>query len=178
MEELWKDVEGYEGIYQVSSLGRVRSLDRKVYNYIKRGRVLKPHDNGRKYQQVSLHNGNSCEKHCYIHILVAKAFIENPNGYKQVNHKDFDKTNNCVENLEWVSQAQNREHYRKSAYARAVEEDRQRKIRTKFVERVLKEKEKIIELYKTGLSIKETAKRSGVGRDFATSVLRLYEYIK
>lgn len=178
MTEIWKDIDGYEGIYQVSNLGRVRSLDRKVYNYMKKGRVLKPRDNGHHYQYVSLSNGGITDKHCYIHILVAKTFIENPNEYEQVNHKDFDKTNNSVDNLEWVSRSQNIEHYRQSAYARAVEERRCTKIRSKLIDRVLREKDKIISIYKTGLSIEDTAKKAGVGRDFARDVLRLYEYIR
>lgn len=177
MVEIWKDIEGFEGIYQVSNRGRVRSLDRKVYNYIKKGRVLKAYDNGHHYQYLTLSNGTNKGKY-YIHILVANAFIDNPNGYEQVNHKDFDKTNNSINNLEWVSRAQNVEHYRKSAYGRAVEEGRQTKIRTKFVERVLREKDKIIDIYKTGASIEETAKKTGAGRDFVTDVLRLYEYIR
>ena len=177
MVEIWKDIKGYEGIYQVSNFGRVRSLERKVYNYIKKCRVLKAHDNGHHYQYVDLYTDTN-KKRYYVHILVANAFIENPHGYEQVNHKDFDKTNNKIDNLEWVSRTQNVEHYRKSAYARAVEEGRQAKIRTKFVERVLKEKDKIIDIYKTGVSIEETAKKTGVGRDFAKDVLRLYEYIK
>lgn len=177
MGEIWKDVDGYNGIYQVSNFGRVRSLDRKVYTYKKKGRVLKTFDNGHHYQCLTLSDGTKARKH-YVHILVANAFIENPHNYEQVNHKDFDKTNNCVDNLEWVSRAQNVEHYRKSAYARAVEEGRQGKIKDKLIERVLREKDKIIGIYKTGVSIEETAKQAGVGRDFVTDVLRLYEYIR
>lgn len=177
MIEVWKDIEGYEEIYQVSNLGRVRSLDRRVYTYLKKGRVMKTYDNGHYYQYLTLCNGKKSRKH-YVHILVANAFIENPNGYEQVNHKDFDKTNNRADNLEWVSRAQNIQHYRKSAYSQAVEEGRQGKIRSKFVERVLREKDKIIALYKTGLSIEETAKKAEVGRDFAADVLRIYEYIR
>lgn len=177
MIEIWKDIKGYEGIYQVSNFGRVRSLDRKVHNYTKKGRILKSFDNGRHYQYLSLSDGTNTRKH-YVHILVANTFIDNPNRYEQVNHKDFNKTNNNVNNLEWVSRTQNVEHYRKSAYSRAVEEGRQSKIRTKFVKRVLMEKDKIINIYKTGASIEETAIKAGVGRDFATDVLRLYEYIR
>lgn len=53
--EIWKDIEGYEGIYQVSSTGKVRSLDRKVWNYTKKGRILKMHNNGHGYYNLSLH---------------------------------------------------------------------------------------------------------------------------
>ena len=177
MVEFWRDVGGFEGIYQVSNLGRVRSLDRKVHTYIKKGRILKSFDNGHHYQYLTLSDGTKKRKH-YVHILVAKAFIENPNEYEQVNHKDFDKTNNRANNLEWVSREQNREHYRQSAYCRAVEEGRQAKFVSKTVERILREKDKIIGIYKTGLSVEETAKKAGVGRDFAADVLRLYEYIR
>ena len=110
MEEIWKDIEGYEGIYQVSNLGRVRSLDRNVPNYnaagyvgtkILRGKILKPHkmaNNG--YMEVHLKR-NGQGNHGRIHRLVAEAFIPNPGNLPEINHKDEDKTNNRADNLEW-----------------------------------------------------------------------------
>lgn len=101
MEE-WRDIEGYEGLYQVSNEGRVKSLN---YNKTKKEKILKPTSN-RGYLMVNLHNEGR-KKYCQIHRLVANAFIENPNNLPQVNHKDEDKTNNHVENLEWCDSSYN-----------------------------------------------------------------------
>ena len=95
--EIWKDVAGYEGFYQVSNKGNVRSVDR---GHIRRGRVLKQGYNTGGYPQVSLSkNGKSKTK--TVHRLVAEAFLPNPNGLPQVGRRDEDKDNNNVENLEW-----------------------------------------------------------------------------
>ena len=105
--EIWKDITGYEGLYQVSNLGRVRSLTRKVFvKGRENGRVFtgrikygcREKKNG--YRVVSLYcKGKS--KRFFVHRLVASAFIQNHNNLPQVNHKDEDKTNNKVSNLEW-----------------------------------------------------------------------------
>lgn len=122
MEEIWKDIEGYEGLYQISNLGRVKSLERVVngrWGKLKvKGCILKNYVSKSGYVVVSLaHNQNIRYKK--VHRLVAEAFIENPNGYPQVNHKDEDKTNNTVwvnedgsidqekSNLEWCSPSYN-----------------------------------------------------------------------
>lgn len=177
MEEIWKNIDGYEGIYQVSNLGRVRSLDRRVWNYTKKGRILKSHSNGHGYQNVSLYNENKIEKHAYIHILVAKAFIPNPNNYEQVNHKDFNKANNNVENLEWVSRKQNMLHYRQSLYNKKVKKKRKNKMTSKTLERVYNNKDKIIALYNEGNSIVEVGKKLKLGRDFVSDVLKIFDII-
>lgn len=111
MKEIWKNIEGYEGLYQVSSYGRVRSLDRMVTYSDGRKRLFKGSmlknmlgTNGYLYIVLSK---SSEEKKVHIHRLVAEAFIPNPNNLPQVNHKDEDKTNNLVENLEWCTQAYN-----------------------------------------------------------------------
>lgn len=96
MVEIWKDIEGYEGKYQVSNYGRVKSL-----NYNKE-KILKIGDNSKGYKIVTLcKDGKS--KTYFVHRLVAFAFIPNPNNLPQVNHKDEDPSNNCVNNLEWCS---------------------------------------------------------------------------
>ena len=99
MEEIWKDIEGYEGLYQVSNLGNVKSLN---YRQTKREKILKSVNDKDGYLFVSLCK-NSVIKHYSIHRLVADVFIDNPNNYPQVNHKDENKTNNNVDNLEWCS---------------------------------------------------------------------------
>lgn len=112
--EIWKPIKGYEGIYEVSNLGRIKSLERKVYADFKFGktrtykeRILKPGIvNG--YQQVKLRDNSN--KIVYVHRLVAETFINNPNNYKTINHIDGNKQNNCVDNLEWCTQKENVRH--------------------------------------------------------------------
>lgn len=97
MKEIWKPIKDYEGLYEVSNLGRVKSLRNNI--------TLKPEvKNG--YSSVNLCK-EGCMKHRYIHRLVAEAFIENPNKYKCINHINCDKQNNKVDNLEWCSQKHN-----------------------------------------------------------------------
>lgn len=92
--EIWKDIEGYEGLYQVSNYGRVKSLNKR------KGRILKPAKDKGGYLRVALHKQGT-QKHYKIHRLVAQAFIPNPQNLPQVNHKDENPTNNTVQNLEW-----------------------------------------------------------------------------
>ena len=111
MNEIWKDIKGYEGWYQVSSQGRVRSLDRFInctHNGKRKvsGRVLVGSNAGRGYVMVIL-TKNSKQTYKYVHRLVAEAFIPNPDNLPQVNHKDENKTNNCVDNLEWCDNLYN-----------------------------------------------------------------------
>lgn len=97
MKEIWKPIKDYEGLYEISNLGRVKSLKFQT--------ILKPYKkNG--YLCVNLYC-NAETKHEYIHRLVAKAFIPNTNDYKYINHIDCDKHNNKVNNLEWCTQAHN-----------------------------------------------------------------------
>ena len=107
MEEIWKPI-GYEG-YEVSNLGRVKS-----YKYDKiNGKIMKPYKNTKGYLQIDLQlDGRKRENrvHLSVHRLVAIAFIPNPDNLPQVNHKDEDKTNNCVDNLEWCTNDYNA-HY-------------------------------------------------------------------
>lgn len=104
--EVWKDIKGYEGLYQISNLGRVKSLPK--YNY-KTERILTPTDNGNGYKIIGLHrNGKRFSN--YIHRLVAVAFVPNPKGERYVNHLDYNTANNTAENLEWCSQKENTKH--------------------------------------------------------------------
>ena len=93
-EEIWKEIQGFEGLYEVSSHGRVRNL--------RTGRILGDRYDGAGYKAVLLDG-----KNYYIHRLVALAFLDNPNNLPQVNHIDEVKTNNNVENLEWVTASEN-----------------------------------------------------------------------
>lgn len=98
--EIWKDIEGYEGLYQVSNYGRVKSLR------FGKEKILKARDEGHGYFQVGLFkDGKQVFKR--VHRLVAEAFLPNPNNYKEINHKDEDKSSNIVENLEWCDRKYN-----------------------------------------------------------------------
>lgn len=106
-EELWKDIPGYVGLYQVSTLGNVRSLthtnsDGRCF----KGKRLKPILQKTGYVRVHLSKYNQRELP-FIHRLVAEAFIPNPNGYTEINHKDENPENNAVTNLEWCTHSYN-----------------------------------------------------------------------
>ena len=110
MNEIWKDIEGYERLYQVSSLGRVRSVDRPVCVHnatrIAKGQIIAQHITKSGYCVVDLYKNNK-RKALQVHRLVAVAFLPNPNNLPQVNHKSEVKTENFVENLEWCGQSYN-----------------------------------------------------------------------
>ena len=107
MEEIWKSVKGFEGIYEVSNLGRVRSLDRvSAGGARRRGVVLKPSVGEQGYPYVILKFGKK-QKTIKIHRLVAAAFVPNPHGFPVVNHKDENRGNASADNLEWCSQKYN-----------------------------------------------------------------------
>lgn len=117
-EEIWKDIPEFEGLYQVSNKGRIRSVDRVLQRIIRlKGRILNPYkqyqrnkENG-YYLQCAIYKNNIG---CFyqLHRLVAEVFLENENPLELtvVNHKDGDKTNNTMENLEWVSVRENCSH--------------------------------------------------------------------
>lgn len=116
-KEEWKPIEGYEGIYEISNMGHIRSHDRYLPKVVRgtpcisfyKGCVLSPGDNGHGYLFVYLRlNGNI--KRFYIHRLVASHFLPKIEGKDFINHKDGDKTNNNVENLEWCTIAENNLH--------------------------------------------------------------------
>lgn len=98
MKEIWKDISEYEGRYQVSNLGNIKN--------IKTGRILKPRLTHTGYYQVHF-TLNGKEKNYKVHRLVAKEFINNPNNYKEVNHKDENRLNNAAFNLEWCNRDYN-----------------------------------------------------------------------
>lgn len=116
IEEIWKDIEGYEGYYQVSNMGRVKSLSRPIYTIEthKMYRISKEKIKCFKidkdgYRTVTLSiDGN--DKTFKVHRLVAQAFIPNPNNLPEVNHIDLDRSNNFVNNLEWCIHSDNIKH--------------------------------------------------------------------
>lgn len=111
MEEVWKPVRGFEGLYEVSNLGQIKSLSRTVHRknnrnqYIK-GRIIRPAKTLDGYLRICLLKSGK-RKSFLVHRLVAEAFIPNPKKLLEVNHKDEDKQNNNVNNLEWCSRKYN-----------------------------------------------------------------------
>lgn len=114
MEEIWKDIVGFERMYQVSNLGRVKSMGKIIYksNGVRQTfseRILKPGRGSHGYYGVALYNKGMGETHL-IHRLIADAFIPNPDNKPMINHIDSDKTNNSISNLEWVNGKENSNH--------------------------------------------------------------------
>lgn len=102
MKEVWKDIPNFEGLYQVSNLGRVKSFHRSTKHYQQDEYILNPTTKENGYCNVTLYGNNSRHKFL-VHRLVAEAFIPNPNNLPQVNHKDEDPLNNAASNLEWCT---------------------------------------------------------------------------
>lgn len=100
--EIWKDIIWYEWLYQVSNLWNIKSFSNKKTNILKSWYC-------KWYYQIHLHN-DWIKNRILVHRLVAQAFIPNPENKPQVNHKDWNKQNNCVQNLEWVTRSENAIH--------------------------------------------------------------------
>jgi hypothetical protein len=101
IKEKWKDVVGYEGVYQVSTIGRVKRIDS--------GKILRIAIRKDGYATVSLWKNNIGKSFC-VHRLVALSFLENPEGKPMVNHIDSNKSNNNISNLEWCTRCENAKH--------------------------------------------------------------------
>lgn len=120
-KEIWKDIPGYEGLYEVSTFGRVRSKDRFLkinqinntankcssFTFLKKGRILSPGVNSRGYCILHLYKEDGSKKAYPVHRLVAITFLPNPKKLRCVNHKDENKTNNHIDNLEWCTNQYN-----------------------------------------------------------------------
>lgn len=110
-DEIWKDIPNYEGLYQISNMGRVKSISHIVIDTLGRHFPVKEKirksvvDRNGYYHLKLIAHGHT--KDFQIHQLVAQAFIPNPNHYKEINHKDEDKRNNKVSNLEWCTRKYN-----------------------------------------------------------------------
>lgn len=110
MEEVWKDIDGYEGLYQVSNFGEVKSLERrKIDGRHCREKILKQGENRCGYFSCELCKDGT-GKRLLTHRMVAQTFIPNPEGKKEVNHINGDKSDNRVENLEWSTRRENELH--------------------------------------------------------------------
>jgi len=102
MQEIFKDIKGYESLYQISNLGRIKSLK------FNKEKILIPNKKRKGYLSILLYNKGL--KGYYIHRLVAKAFISNPENKPCINHKNGIKSDNRIENLEWVTYSENNKH--------------------------------------------------------------------
>ena len=118
--EIWKDIKGYEGLYQVSNIGRVKSLERVVFRkngrkFSVKERILKPRPNYKGYLQIQLYDSSGKRKFFLVHRLVCEAFHENPENKPCVNHIDENKANNSASNLEWCTYEENLNHGTRNA---------------------------------------------------------------
>jgi hypothetical protein len=124
-EEVWKDVKGYEGIYQVSNFGNVKSLGNE---FTRKERFLKLSPQSKGYLTVVLQK-NATRKMILVHRIVAEYFLSNPLNKSQINHINGDKTDNKVENLEWVSHRENLDHAIKNNLTLKGEKNRNSKLK-------------------------------------------------
>lgn len=142
MEEIWKDIVvekngtlyDFTGLYQVSNLGRVRSLRNNHGKY--REQILKPRLNKSGYLMIGLNNDKK-QQQFYVHRLVASTFIPNPNKLPQVNHKNETKTDNFVDNLEWCTEQYNSQYSSHKQKGKVFTEERKQKISEAHKKKVL-----------------------------------------
>ena len=176
-QEQWRPVPGYEGIYDVSDHGRVRSVSRKALRKDGRplsvsGRILTANPNGRGYPRVTL-NFNGTSKWSSVHSLVATTFLRKPPGkigtYRTgyvVNHKDGDKTNNHVSNLEYIAALANISHARASgALSAKGERNNKAKLCADDVRAIREE-------YSRGTRQKDLAAKYGIAQTGISSIVR------
>ena len=139
-KEEWRPIKGYEGFYEVSNLGRVRSCDRREKHSdghlrMRYGKMLHSSIQDRGYAHVILHQNGNRKTHA-IHRLVATAFIPNPENRTTVNHIDGNKQNNNFQNLEWVSPKQNTVHAVKLGLVKSGEESHKAKLTSAQVQEI------------------------------------------
>lgn len=111
MMEIWKPIKNYENLYEISNLGRIRKIGGKnQFGNYKVDKMITPYKNEKGYLRVGLSKNNK-RKIFKLHRLVAEHFLPNPNNYPEINHIDFNKQNNRVDNLEWCTHKENIQHY-------------------------------------------------------------------
>lgn len=110
----WRKIKGFEGLYEISNTGMVKSLPRLKHSnngdYYTREKILKQTSAQGEYYRVPLTDKNHIKKYFLVHRLIAQAFIDNPNNLQEVNHKDGNKLNNNINNLEWCDRKYNVRH--------------------------------------------------------------------
>lgn len=170
--DVWKDIEGFEGMYQVSESGFVKSLKRVVKgSSANKGRrtvserIIREWENFRGYKLVTLSKGGKT-KGVPVHILVAKAFIDNPENKPEVNHKDGNKSNNIKGNLEWATRLENQRHAI-NVLGKSIAGERHPSAKLKSSEII-----EMRELFDTGNYSKAAIGRMfGVGKDHAINII-------
>lgn len=163
MREVFEDLKGYEDSYQISDSGRVFTKRRLIGNQIYYGRELIPQLTNDGYLKVTLSRGSKCRKF-YLHRLVALQFLDNPNNLPQVNHKDGNKLNNNVTNLEWCTKEENQKH----AVRTNLMQRGQNRPSAKLTE------EQVIEIYKLKgvLKAQDIANNYNVSKNTINCILR------
>lgn len=156
---VWRDIPKYESTYQISSNGKIRSKDRYIHTNITknkkrliRGLVRKPVLDQDGYKRICLY-GNGKPKLRGIHRLVAETFIPNPLHKPQVNHIDGNKLNNSIENLEWVTQAENEAHAQQRCLKACGEQNGWSKLTANYVVDIRKKYVKGVNQYNPGTSL-------------------------
>lgn len=163
MGEVWKDIDGYVGYYQVSSHGRVRSLPRTVNGRFYKGRVRSTKLNNKKqYPKISLYV-NGVSTYYKVHQLVARSFIPNPENKREVNHIDGNKLNNHIDNLEWVTSKENKEHNKKLGITRIGSRHQNSIINEEIALEIKK-------MLHQGVKQKDIAKLFGIGESIVSEV--------
>lgn len=179
--EIWKPIKGFEGLYEISNTGLVKSLRREVPNNggisIVKEKILKPQKEKNGYLRIGLNKRN--KKYMFlIHRLIAESFIPNVNNYAEINHKDGNKSNNNVDNLEWCSRSYNIKH---SYINKLRNTDINRKNAKKMIE---KNKRKVVQKDLNGNminifdSIKEAGELTNIDKTNICSVCKHKGYYK
>lgn len=166
--EIWKDIEGYEGLYQVSNLGRVKSLSRHCPSKggsIRRVQERQLRFKTDRYGYLCLGLNNAGKTHFTVHRLVAAAFIPNPDLKPCVNHIDGVKTNNHIDNLEWCTVRENSIHAVRTGLSKAPEGEKCGASKLKATQVLI-----IIDMIKKGQSYKEISEMFGISRASITLI--------
>ena len=158
--EIWRDVKNYEGLYQVSNYGRVKSF------YYANGKILSGGFDTGRYSMMHIIKGKH-SKTILLHKMVLGAFILNVDNKREINHKDGNKENNCVWNLEWATRKENMQHAAKMGLIRNGEDSGKAKItneQVKFIRKVYIPRDK-------NFGLKALARKFGVGKDAMSDIV-------
>ena len=169
--EIWKDIPEYENLYQISNLGRVKSLSRRNKKRVNQEKFMKLILNSYGYYQVWLCKNNQ-SKGFLVHRLVALAFIPNENNLSEVNHIDAIKTNNVVSNLEWCSHTDNMKHANKLGLISTKEMTESKRKYTKI------DLDKVLELRAANKSHIQISKDTGIHKSTVKRMVdKKYNYL-
>lgn len=177
MEEIWKDIEGYEDLYQVSNMGRIKSLERYKENHGKLQKVeekiktMNIKNSG--YQFVQLYKNNKY-KNLMVHRLVAQAFIPNVDNKPQINHIDGNKLNNNVTNLEWCTNSENGKHAWDTGLKQCTErlKEATRKTNKEYKSKPINQLDLQGNYIRTWLSAHEASRQLGIDRSTISQCCR------